>query len=141
MLTIFFAATASSLVYNMHRVAKFKSHVYMFRDIHAVRTWYYDLLDDISIIINKFIADNSITKTIIYGGSLGGYAALYMSAFVDNAICFSYSPQTFNLRNNNVTFSDDITNFYKKTTSSITNLYDFIASKPNNSKRYITWII
>ena len=117
---------------SLGRVSKFKGNLIYFSD-HTQR-WYSSTIDKYIAYINGKILQLNIRKPIIYGTSMGAYAALYSSCFIDNAIVLSFSPQTF-LRNNTKLTSSNSFNLFA--VNGIQDLRDLLIKYQNNSKRYI----
>lgn len=52
------------------------------------------LQEDLPKVLSKFIEFLDAKKVILYGGSGGGFAAMYYASFIDNAIAVVANPQT-----------------------------------------------
>jgi hypothetical protein len=65
---------------------------------------------------------------------MGGYAALYASCFIDNAIILSFNPQTFSRDNTKLSAVKSIQLFEG---TGIQDLRDLLLTYTNNSKKYI----
>ena len=101
-------------------------------------TWYHNQLHAIIDYINRFINTYNIEKVILIGQSMGGYAALYCSNFINNCVCIAFNPQTFNRLKNHPYY------IYNEAIKNITfinnDLFDLrkvITDNPNDSKKYI----
>lgn len=117
----------------LYTTALSPTHIMAFRD--KINNWYYDKLPKIVDYINKFIIEKNIKKIILWGISMGGYAALYCSNFIDNCICIAMNPQTFPKTRDHpyYIYSEEI--YFSRS-----NLYDLrkvFTCKRNNSKKYI----
>jgi hypothetical protein len=117
---------------SLNRVAKFKGNIIYFSDYSL--SWYKHTIDKYIAYINLKIVELNITNIILYGYSMGGYAALYASCFIDNAIVLSFNPQTF-LRDNTKLSAVKSIQLFEGT--GIQDLRDLLLTYTNNSKKYI----
>lgn len=97
--------------------------------------WYTqdDKLDTIVDMIKKTVESNKYKNIILIGQSMGGYAALYASIYINNAICFAFSPQTFNLKDNIKLINVN----HKFPDVPILDLAEELECDDTNSKRYV----
>ena len=121
--------------YTLFKLSKSHSHIMLFRD--KTNNYYYKKLPKIIEYIKKFIKDNDIKKVILFGISMGGYASLYCSNFIDNCICIAMNPQTFpKLKDHDYyIYHDEISVNY--TVGHIHDLRKLFTNNSNNSKKYI----
>ena len=117
---------------SLNRVSKFKGNVIYVSDYSG--SWYKHTIDKYIAYINFKIAQLNLRKIILYGVSMGAYAALYASCFINNAIVLSFSPQTF-LRDNTKLSASNSFNLFG--VDGIQDLRDLLFKYRNNSKRYI----
>ena len=118
----------------IYRTATSTWNIMVFRD--KTNNWFYNKIHKIVDYINKYIINNNIKKIILWGQSMGGYAALYCSNYIDNCICFAVNPQTFPKTNNypNFIYQGKV---YEPPPEHIYELRKVLSCKPNNSKKYI----
>jgi hypothetical protein len=128
---IFFEGKTCNMA-SLNRLATFKGNIIYFSD--NSESWYSNTIDKYIAYINLKINKLNIEKIILYGYSMGGYAALYASCFIDNAIVLSFNPQTFLRDNTKLTAEDPIKLFEGK---GIQDLRDLLLTYTNNSKKYI----
>jgi hypothetical protein len=124
-------------LYGINKLIKFQNvinHAMIIIDWNDM--WYKGSYDRIADTIKCYIKNYKITKTILFGQSMGGYMALKMSCYLDNIICISMSPQTFNRKKNNMLLSSSVKNFADAPIY-INDIYDEIDKSTSNSKRYI----
>ena len=79
----------------LDRILKFDGNVLGFCDYS--NDW-YEYMNNILHYCKNHISKINAKKIIIMGTSMGGYAALYLSAYID-CVCFAIAPQTFNCIN------------------------------------------
>jgi hypothetical protein len=128
-LMVFFAGFTEDYS-GLKRLCDYKGDSLYFRD--KSNKWYDKKFNDIIAIINMHI--KNYKKIVMIGQSMGGYAALYCSAFIDNSVCLAFSPQTFNRVGNIILNPNILRNDPPYLTI---NLRDVIMKTLNNSKKYI----
>jgi hypothetical protein len=84
---------ASGKFSGLNKIANFNGSIILIQDKNF--KWYTENHD----IIKTFLLNELQYKSqiIFTGVSMGGYGALIFSSYFDNAICISFSPQTFNI--------------------------------------------
>lgn len=125
---IFFAGFTENF-YGLKRPNSYKGKSIYFRD--KCDSWYENKLDEITKIINLHIITSN--KIVLIGQSMGAYAALYCSSFINNSICLAFSPQTFNRVH--VTLNSKI--LRNDPPYCLINLHDTLTKNKNDSKKYI----
>jgi hypothetical protein len=112
----------------INKLFKCNSHIIYFRD--KDNKWYNSMLSNIINYIKDYIRVNNIKKTILFGQSMGGYASLYCSAYINNALCIAFNPQTFDrnvLKNKGGLMKPE----------PIFDIRELLISNINNTKKYI----
>jgi hypothetical protein len=117
---------------SLNRVANFKGNIIYFSDYTL--SWYKHTIDKYIAYINLKIEQLNIKKIILYGYSMGGYAALYASCFINNAIVLSFNPQTF-LRDDTKLSASNSIRLFKG--DGIQDLRELLLKYRNNTKKYI----
>lgn len=127
---------------SLNRANEFKGYMIYCCDISHY--WYVHNINKYINYIDNKKREHNIRKIILYGGSMGGYAVLYASCFIDNAIVISFNPQTLilnnkgmrdnNILNEKITWPGSINPFE---TDSISDLREMLIKFNNNSKKFI----
>jgi hypothetical protein len=122
-LLIYFSSKTEKLL-SLNRMLKFKGNFLMFCDRND--NW-YEYIDNILSYCKNHIKIINATKVTIVGQSMGGYAALYISTFINKCICFTFCPQTYNF------FKEGWTQMPKH----VKDIKERLKNLSNNSIRYI----
>ena len=93
LLVVYFGPAGGKLMDGINVAIKFDCNLLFFTDI--TQNWYSENSEDIIRYITKIVSDNNIKKIIMWGYSMGGYAAIKFSTYF-NCICIAFAPQTFN---------------------------------------------
>jgi hypothetical protein len=117
----------------IYKAGKFEGNIIICCD--RSNAWYENVMDNYINIINDIIKKNNIDKITMIGQSMGGYAVLYASCFIDNAIVLSFSPQTFYRDPSKIsTVRPTMTwGFNNK----VKDIREMLIQYPNNSIKYI----
>lgn len=129
---IIYMASYKEYLNAVFKINKFDGNIILFCD--EKNNWYKDIIDSIIYNIKKYINKLGCTNIIILGQSSGGYAALYLSAKINNSICLVFNPQTFQ-KINKLTIHYKIK--YRIEPKHLIDIKIMIKKSRNNSKRYI----
>jgi hypothetical protein len=122
-LLIYFSSKTENLT-SLGRISRFKGNFLIFCDRSNT---YYEYINNIIEYCKKHINTINPKNIVIMGQSMGGYAALYLSTFISNSLCFAFCPQTYNFYKEGY---DILPNYVKDIKLSIN-------SSKNNSVRYV----
>ena len=114
------------------RINKFDGNILTFTD--RKDNWYHDIIDEVIVIIKRYITELGATNVILLGQSSGGYASLYISTLIDNAVCLAFNPQTFK-KIDKININEKI--HHNKEPEHLLDLKKIVNKSKTNSKRYI----
>ena len=96
-LVVYFSPAGRKQLDGINVAIKFNCNLLLFSDKNE--NWYIDNSELIKAEINRIIQTNNITQIIMWGYSMGAYAAIKFATYFD-CICIAFAPQTFNKKKN-----------------------------------------